>query len=119
MFIPYLKAQLKSDDVSKALKGVQENLAKHKKHDVVEKRLIKNLELRQAPVYEASFRSCVTRDCSSEVSFASPNAPDERIFYVYDPQGTKARGAVTARIVLHESKKYLQVNTISISPMGQ
>ena len=77
------------------------------------------VELVEVPPEIGIFRGCIGGDCSSQYSFAYPNDPHERVFYIKtkkpggDLQEQKLKGYVSTTEVMVGEEKALYVITIS------
>jgi hypothetical protein len=93
---------------------VKETRAFSKASEGFTEKLTRTLLLKEVPPAIGIFRGCTGGDCSTQYSFPYPNAPGERVFFIYDDKGEDLKGYVTANEVLTEDgKKVLRLLTIS------
>jgi succinate dehydrogenase flavin-adding protein (antitoxin of CptAB toxin-antitoxin module) len=72
----------------------------------------KGLTLKEVPPALGILRGCTGGDCSTKYSFPYPNAPTERVFYVYGDDGN-LKGYVTGNLVKANGIPSFNVNTIA------
>ncbi|MEK7690970.1 MAG: hypothetical protein AAB425_08110 [Bdellovibrionota bacterium] len=57
------------------------------------------IRLIEVPPVLGIFRGCVGGDCSTQYSFPFPNDPDERVFFIEDPESGAIKGYITGTLV--------------------
>lgn len=80
--------------------------------EVIEVKIEKGIKLVEVPPGLGIFRGCAGGDCSTQYSFPFPNAPNEKVFYIYGDDG-HVKGYVTGSIVEVNKKPTFQVITIA------
>lgn len=98
-------------------KDLEQSILKHVKsfasqQEAVEEKLGKGIKLVEMPPAMGIFRGCTGGDCSTQYSFPYPNAPNERVFYVYDNEGG-LKGYATGSLVKANGKISFQLITIA------
>ncbi|HAR43651.1 MAG TPA: hypothetical protein DCS07_13640, partial [Bdellovibrionales bacterium] len=77
----------------------------------VSETLSSGIRLVEVPPAAGIFRGCTGGDCSTRMSFPYPNAPAEKVFFIYDHAGLK--GYATGTVGKSKGKKSFYLITIA------